>query len=77
MTLLEIKSASERYGDNFVKVTFHNDTTIKGVLHNVFLGHPDDPRGYTNPYFFFIRIDKAQNVTEKYNCSEVKSIEPI
>ena len=77
MTFLEIKSACEHHGDNFVKVIFNDETAIKGVLHNVFLGHPEDPRGYTMPYFFFVRIDKSPNVTEKYDCSDVKSIESI
>jgi len=77
MTLQEIQAAIEEHGDNFVQITFLNGTNIRCVLRDAYLAHPNDPRGYTEPYFYVTRIDVVQNPIEKFNCSEVQEIEAI
>jgi hypothetical protein len=74
MTLEEVQSAMHVYGNNIVHITLNDDSIIKCILSDAFPSHPKDPRGYTEPYFYVIRIDKQQNPTEKFNCSEIKSI---
>lgn len=74
MTLQEVLNAIEQFGNNFVQITLTNDRTIRGILQNAYAGHPQDPRGYKEPYFFVVRIDLTNNPIEKYNCGEVLGI---
>lgn len=77
MTLQEVLNAIGQFGNNFVQITLTNDRTIRGILQNAYEGHPQDPRGYTEPYFFVVRIDLTGNPTEKYNCEEALGIAQI
>lgn len=75
MTLQEVLGAIKIYGNQLVKITLTNGTVVKGVLNSAYSGHPKDPRGYFEDYFYLFRIDKSPNVTEKYDCKDVVSIE--
>lgn len=77
MTLQEVLNAIGQFGNNFVQITLTNDRTIRGILQNAYAGHQQDPRGYTEPYFFVVRIDLTDNPTEKYNCEEILSIAQV
>ncbi|MFT3918432.1 hypothetical protein [Cloacibacterium sp.] len=77
MTLQQVLGAIEEFGNNNVLITLTDDRTIRGILQNAYAGHQQDPRGYTEPYFFVVRIDLTDNPTEKYNCEEILSIVQI
>lgn len=74
MTLQEVLNAIEQFENSFVQITLTNDRVIPGVLQNAYAGHPQDPRGYVEPYFYVLRIDLTNNPTEKYNCEEAIEI---
>lgn len=77
MTLQDIQNAIEQFEQNFTQITLTENRIIKGVLQDAFPGHPQDPRGYIEPYFYVIRIDIPNNPTEMYNCEEVLEITSI
>jgi hypothetical protein len=77
MTLQEILTAIEEFGNDFVSVTLTENRIIRCVLRDAYPGHPQDPRGYIEPYFFVDRIDTNPNRTEKYNCAEALEITRI
>jgi hypothetical protein len=77
MTLQQVLNSIDQFGNNFVQITLTNDRVIRGVLQNAYEGHPQDPRGYTEPYFFVVRIDLADNPTDKYNCEEAIEITKV
>ena len=74
MTLLQVREAKNEHGNNFVRVISIDNSEIRGVLQDAFQGHPDDPRGYTEPYLYVLRIDTPLNEQVKINCSDVQSI---
>lgn len=74
MTLQEVLNAITEFEINFVQITLTNNKVIRGVLQNAYAGHPKDPRGYTEPYFYVFRIDLPNNPIEKYNCKEALEI---
>lgn len=77
MTLQEVLSAIKKFEINIVQITLTNDRVIRGVLQNAYSGHPNDPRGYTEPYLYVFRIDLPNNPIEKYNCEEANEITQI
>ncbi len=77
MTLQEILLAIKEHENSFVQITLNDSLVVKCVLNSAYPGHLTDPRGYTERYLFVDRIDKQQNLTEKFNCSEILSIKPI
>lgn len=74
MTLELVNKAIQEYGNNLVTITLSNNQEIRGILQEAFLGYPHDPRGYTEPYLFVVRVDANSNNPVKINCSEIKSI---
>jgi hypothetical protein len=74
MILQQLLNSIDQFGNNFVQITLTDNRVIRGVLQNALEGHPQDPRGYTESYFFVVRIDLADNPTEKYNCEEALEI---
>lgn len=74
MTIQQVLNSIDQFGNNIVQISLTDNRVIRGVLQNAYEGHPQDPRGYTEPYFFVVRIDLADNSTEKYNCEEVIEI---
>ena len=77
MTLQEIQTAIEEYGNNFVTVSLTENRIIRCALKDANFAYPNDPRGYTEPYFHVVRIDLDRNPIEKYNCSEAIEIIPL
>jgi len=77
MTLQEIQAAIEIQGNNFVSISLTENRVIRCSLRDAYPVYPNDPRGYTEPYFHVMRIDLDRNPIEKYNCSEAIAITPL
>jgi hypothetical protein len=75
MTIEEVQFAIDKYKSDFVKITLDDNFMIFGVLQDVHSGSLQDPRGYTEPYLYVIRLDKKENPTEVLKCSEILTID--
>jgi hypothetical protein len=74
MTIENVQLAIDEYGTNIVFLTLVNDSTMRCILQDVFCGSEQDPRGYNEPYLYVIRVDKDENPTEVFMCSEILAI---
>jgi len=77
MTIEEVQLAIDIYESEIVTISSNDNSVISCILQDVFSGSEQDSRGYDEPYLYIIRIDKDENPTEVFMCSEMLAIDML